>query len=438
MKNSFENFHGSLQPPKSRIFYGWYIVIVVFMTSMITAGIAGWGLSFFVIPMSEDLGVSRTQFSMVSLFRLAPLPILPFLGVLVDKKHGARILVVTGSVFAGIVLLATAQVQTIFQFYVVYGVLFSLALFTMGGQLVGPAVLAKWFIKRRGRVMAISAIGISGGGLFIAPVVGWMVDNYDWRVAWSFLGVLMIATITPLGAFFMRRQPEDSGLLPDGDPVEEDTPRQPSNTAWNDIEYPWTRREAWQTRAMWLLLGVQTMGSIALMPTLFHQVSYIQDKGFTLGTAATIATVTAGFAILGKLLYGFMAENIHIRWALVLCLIPSGLSLTILVVADNIHMLYIYAITHGLTMGGWAPLMNVVWAVYYGRQHMGSIRGMVTPVGNIVAAISPVFAGWMWEISGSYNVPFLTFAIAWVCGGILMLFAKAPQPPVLSQANPVD
>ena len=118
-------------PPPNRLqgrfFYGWYIVFVVFMTSLITAGTGGWGLSFFLIPMSEEFGVSRTEFSAITLFRLAPLPFLPFVGALVDKKHGARILVVGGGVAAGIILIATSHVQDIWQFYIVYGIFFSFA-----------------------------------------------------------------------------------------------------------------------------------------------------------------------------------------------------------------------------------------------------------------------------------------------------------------------
>ncbi len=420
----------SSQHPKPRFFYGWYIVFIVFMTSLLTAGIGGWGLSFFLIPMSEEFGVSRTEFSAITLFRLAPLPFLPFLGSFVDKKHGARILVVGGSIAAGVILIATSQVQTIWQFYIVYGIFFSFAQFTIGGQLVGPAVLAKWFVKRRGRVMAISAIGISGGGFVISPAAGWFIENYDWRVAWVFLGIVMIISIAPAGALFMRRQPEDLGMLPDGMSPEEAANAQ-GTPGGGILEYSWTRREALRTPAMWLLLGVQTFGGIALMPTLFHQVSYIQDKGFSLSEATTVAFTTAAFAILGKLVYGFLAEKIHIRWALVFCLIPSGISLALLVVAGNMELLYVYAVTHGLTMGGWAPLMNVVWAVYYGRQHLGAIRGLVTPVGNVLGAITPMWCAWMYDRLGSYDVPFLTLAASWALGGIVMLFAMPPKVPVL-------
>ena len=132
-------------------FYGWAIVSITFATAMITAGIGGYGLSFFIIPMSEEFGISRIEFSAISAFRLALLPVMPLLGFLVDKKHGPRLLITIGSIIAGVALLLTSRVSNIWQFYIIYGVVFGMAMNSMGGMLVGPAVISKWFIRLRGR-----------------------------------------------------------------------------------------------------------------------------------------------------------------------------------------------------------------------------------------------------------------------------------------------
>ena len=200
-----------------RFFYGWIIVLITFSTAMTTAGISGYGLSFFIVPMSEDLGISRTEFSAIAIFRVALLPVLPLLGLLVDKKHGPRILITVGSIISGLVLMSTSLVQDLWHFYLLYGVIFGLAMFTMGGQLVGPAVISKWFIRKRGRAMAIGTMGISTGGFIIAPMAGWFVGEFGWRTAWVLLGIFLMLAITPTAVLFMRRQPEDLGLLPDGD-----------------------------------------------------------------------------------------------------------------------------------------------------------------------------------------------------------------------------
>ncbi len=421
-----------------RFFYGWVIVFITFLDSIIIAGMGGYGLGFFLRPMSQDLGITRTAFSAVTLFRLAALPFVPFFGILVDKRNGARLLLTFGAIAAGLILMATSRVQTAWQFYLIFGVLFGIAQMSLGGQVVGPAILAKWFIKRRGRVMALSAIGISAGGVVIAPLAGWLVSQFGWRTAWVVLGVFLMLAIAPIAALFMRRAPEDVGLLPDGMPSSRATGALGiAPGALADTEYPWTVKEALRTRALWILVGVQTLGGVGLSPVLLHQIAYMQDKGFSIATATTVATTLAWFAILGKLLYGFLAERLSIRRILPLCVVPAGLSLFLVIRADGLPMLYAYAVLHGLTMGGWAPLMNVAWANYFGRQHLGAIRGWVAPVGNIAGAVSPFFAGVMWDLRGSYDFPFTVFAVAWIMGGLLILLAIPPKPPVPAPVEPL-
>ena len=412
-----------------RFFYGWIIVLITFSTAMTTAGISGYGLSFFIVPMSEDLGISRTEFSAIAVFRVALLPVLPFLGLLVDKKHGPRILITVGSILSGLVLMSTSLVQELWHFYLLYGVIFGLAMFTMGGQLVGPAVISKWFIRKRGRAMAIGTMGISTGGFIIAPMAGWFVGEFGWRTAWVLLGIFLMLAITPMAALFMRRQPEDIGLLPDGDSPGATNGSGGAGRGAAD-EYPWTVKEALRTRTLWIMLVVQSFGSMGLMPVIFHQVAYIQDKGFNLATATAVAATVAFFAIVAKPIWGLVTERIHVRWVIPMCVIPAGVSLFALIVAQDMTMLYVYAIFHGLTMGGWPTIANVAWASYYGRQHQGAIRGFVTPIGNVMGAASPVIGGIMWDRYGNYDLAFVVFGTAWIMAGLLMLAAVPPKPPV--------
>ncbi|MBI2936499.1 MAG: MFS transporter [Chloroflexi bacterium] len=420
-----------------RFFYGWIIVAINLNTTMVTAGLTSYGLAFFVVPMSQDLGISRGAFSSVSLFRLIPVFLLPFFGFWTDLKHGPRLLVTLGSILAGSALIVTSTVHSLWQYYLIYGVMFGVALNAMGGQVVGQAVLAKWFVRRRGRAMAIGAMGISVGGFVVAPLSGWLISAFGWRTAWVVLGVIMLLSVGPLSALFMRRQPEDIGLLPDGDtsPGSPRRQRAQSPKARVASEYPWTAREAVKTRALWTLMGIQMLASLGLSALLVHQVAYIRDKGYDAQDATTVATILAFFAFLAKLPWGYLAEKVHIRWALSLCLIPAGLALFLLVWAQGLPMLYTYAVLEGLFLGGWQPLQSVLWATYFGREHMGAIRGVVAPVGSLVASTSPVIAGWMWDRLGSYDVPFTLYAIAWIVAGMLVPLTRPPKPVVMASVG---
>jgi MFS family permease len=158
----------------------------------------------------------------------------------------------------------------------------------------------------------------------------------------------------------------------------------------------------------------------------------MQDQGFTLADSTKVATTLAGFAVIGKLVYGFFAEKYPIRYVLGFSLIPAGMSLLILVYAQKLTSLYIYAVLHGISMGGFPPMLNVIFASYFGRTHMGAIRGFATPFGNVVGAVSPVLAAWMWTLSGNYSWAFVLFALSWIGGGILALFT---QPPIILESR---
>ena len=80
-------------------------------------------------------------------------------------------------------------------------------------------------------------------------------------------------------------------------------------------------------------------------------------------------------------------------------------------------------------MGGEATLMNVALATYFGRDHMGAIRGAVAPIGVIMGSLSPVFSGWLWTPETSYDLPFIVLSAIWVVGGVIMLLAKPPTIP---------
>ncbi len=414
------------------VFYGWAVVLVTFTTSMITAGISGYGMGFFVVPMGEELGISRTQFSGIALFRLALLPVVPFLGMLVDRKHGPRAMIVIGSIIAGVALMFTSRVNTLWEFYIIQGVFFGLATHAMGGMLIGPSVISKWFIRMRGRAMAVGAMGISTGGVVIAPLSGWVVSQYDWRTAWIVLGLVLMLALAPLAALLMRRSPEDAGMMPDGDTDPADgTSEGPTHAS---MEVSLTLNEAMRTRSLWVLMIVQALTHLSLMPVMFHQVAYMQDKGFEIGIATTIATMMAFFAVVSKLPWGFLTERYHVRWVTAVCLTTTGSSLILLVVAQSVWMLVAYAVFFGLMMGGFTLTLNVAWATYFGRKHMGAIRGFVTPAGNIIGAFGPIFAGWTWSEQSSYDFPITFFAFAWITGGLLMLIAKVPS----RQAAPAD
>ena len=73
----------------------------------------------------------------------------------------------------------------------------------------------------------------------------------------------------------------------------------------------------------------------------------------------------------------------------------------------------------GLGVGGLHLLVRLAWADYYGREQLGSIRGLTISAQIGGQAVGPVLAGFLFDATGSYQVSFLIFASAVWAGGLL-------------------
>ena len=421
-----------------RVFYGWMIVFISFWDSMLTAGIGNYGFAVFMRILSSSspgLGWSRAAISAVTLVRMLTTMVLaPLLGRYADRRNGPRILMMVGATFAGVALLLMALMQELWHFYLLFGVVWGGAMTALGGMILGPSIVSKWFVRRRGRALAIATMGVSAGGVVAIPLTTVFINVLGWRMAWAALGIVMLATILPLGGFCMRRQPEDVGLLPDGDSVEP-SPKSPEGRgreavpAGMGVQGSFTAREAFRTRALWVLAIGDTLGALSLTPVLIHQVAYVEDKGYSLATAAMIGTMVAAFAAVGKVPWGMVAERVPVRYVMAFAFSIAGVSLWFLIRGQSLYPFYAYAAFFGLSMGAAPPLRNLAWASYFGRNHLGAIRGYATPLTRWAGGFGPLFAGLVYEWVGTYNIAFVVFSVSWVLSGVVILLAGPPKEP---------
>jgi MFS family permease len=247
------------RPPRiwpERIFYGWMIVFISFLASMLSSGIASYGFGAFIRILSDPArgpGWSRASISLVSVFRnFSTLFAAPVLGRFADRKRGPQVLMATGALASGIVLLLLARSTQLWQFYLLFGVVWGVSMMALGGQILGPTVVSKWFVRKRGRALGIATMGVSAGGVIVIPITTLFIALFGWRGAWAALGVVILVTLLPLGAVFMRRQPEDLGLLPDGDRPEAAGAARPEpsrSTAALRVQGSFTVRQAFRARA---------------------------------------------------------------------------------------------------------------------------------------------------------------------------------------------
>ena len=195
-------------------YYGYWIVLAGFLTQFVAVGMANYVAGSFMIPMTEEFGWTRTEFSASRSIGQMVLALTGFaIGAQIDKHGGRRFILIGSFVLSGSVF-SMSSVQTLPQWLFGNGLML-----TMGAALVGNLVvnvtLGKWFVERRGQAVSIAAMGISLSGMLLPIASTWLIDNYSWQVAWQILGLGTLLITFP-AALVVRRAPEDYGLHPDG------------------------------------------------------------------------------------------------------------------------------------------------------------------------------------------------------------------------------
>ncbi len=420
-----------------KVYWGWYVVIVSAAAHFVSGGIYGTGFGVFFKPMSSELGLSRTAVAgALSVRSLTNAFTGPLIGPLLDK-FGPRPIMIVGAIAAVLGTMSMGLMQDGVQFYLFMGIVGPLAMIGIG-ELVAGTTVAKWFIKYRGRALGFSAAGISAGIAIITPINGWIIAEFGWRQAWVFSGILIGFVVLLPTILFMRRSPEDMGLLPDG---EEALPGSGVGLtgAARAQEEVWTLKEALRTPSLWLIIAGLDLAGMGVSGITIHQVPYVTDLGYSTAVAASMITVWGIFALIAKLVFGFLGEKYTVRYLTGLCFFGSSLGILIFMQADrHIGFVYGYAVVHGLLRGGYPLLVPLTWANYYGRTFLGSIRGIVAPFSLISSAMGPVFAGWLYDNTGSYTIAFGMFTVAMTLGGVLILLAKPPtrKPAVVESGAP--
>ena len=346
-----------------KIFYGWYIVGAGFFANVASAFALASTLSIFLKPLTADLGVSRGVFSLLrSGEGLIGAGVAPLVGQLVDR-YGGRWLLAIGAVIVGVGYLLLGQVESFAQFVVV-----RLTFVTLGDAMMGSMVvniiIAQWFLRRRGRALAFSSMGIGFAKVCMPIVAASLIVWLGWRQTWMVFGLAAVVLgIGPVLAI-IRRSPEEMGLVPDG--VREaiasgDTsgkPRKPASDQIADQNLIWTRGEAIRTPTFWLLVitfGIASMGVTGLN---LHVYPYVTDLGHPPVIAATVMSVIASMQLASPLPWGLMAERMDVRVAAMLRFVIQAIGLGLAISTTNLFCLYAGFFLYGIAGD---PLGKLLW-----------------------------------------------------------------------------
>ena len=421
---------GTSNSAARRFYYGWVIVSVFFVVEFVTYSTTGSIITLFFPSMMEEMGWSLTQLTgAVTAAGIAGMFAAPIVGPLLDR-YGARLVLAGGGITAGGALLLMARVQEIWQYWILFGVVGALGMGELG-RISTPVVVTKWFVRMRGRALAIATSGNMVGGMVMAPVMGSVIAWLGWRGSWELLAWAILLLNLPLVLIFMRRIPEDMGLRPDGDPPD---------VKWTHgagavrrsyaTEQSWTLKTATRTRSLWLMVMASNFVGFATASVSYHQILFFINEGMSIQGASYVLSASLLFSALARFLWGLLVERFSVRACLSTMAGFRALGTLSLVVVPYPFNIGTFVIGWGLLGGAFGLLQPIAWADYYGRGFQGSIQGSLRPLLTASRLIAPLTTAVLFDINGSYTVAF-TFAFAVAAASVGLFWAA--KPPTLPE-----
>jgi len=233
--------------------------------------------------------------------------------------------------------------------------------------------------------------------------------------------------------FFIKRSPEEMGLFPDGD----DRPAASSIAAVKqkkisalqigDQDVTWTRSEAMRTQAFWLLVITFGIASVGVTGLNLHVFPYVTDLGYPPVIAATVMSVIASMQLASPLAWGFIAERMDVRTAAMLRFVIQAIGLGLAILAGNLFCLYAGFFLYGIGLGGNMVLPEILWANYFGRRSLGTVRGLGLLLSQALSAIGPPFFGFLFDLTHGYSLSFAIFGGALITSAFLSMMLQPPR-----------
>lgn len=403
---------------------GWRVHAGLFICAAVVVGTSSYTFGLFVVPVTAELGISRANISNGFVALLLGVALMsPVVGRLLDRLS-ARLVILSGGIAysCGLVALTMTDSGPILMLIILLPVAYG---YTACGTLAVNTVIVRWFRRRRGTALGIMAVSTSSGGFILAPFTAAMIEQFDWRTALLINGAIAGTAVATMAVLAVRNYPRgsESGYG-------EEFPAAADNASMDQesskaAQKGWTYRELFVDRNFWLLtfgIGLLLACDQAMVTA---QVPYFQDLGIELPAAAFIVSCMTASAICGKLMVGYLADKIDLRFVFIgVALIHIALQLLYISEPDY-WVLLLFATLFGVAIGGVFPVWSTLLAWLFGTRNYGTVMGLMTIITKGMAIVGVRFIGEVYDATGSYIPGFTVFIGA---AGLAIVLAWMLKP----------
>jgi MFS family permease len=420
-----------LQQPvtqKAKPFLGWKMVLVAFCIDFVAVGFFFYSYGVFFKAIAEDFGGSRLGVAIgLTVTNAVGAIAAPYVGRALDK-YPLRNVMGIGALFMAFGFLGLSFVQNELQFYLVLGLFIGFGASSMG-NLATSKLVTNWFDKRRGTALGIAAAGVSLSGVIMPYISAELIENFGWRQGFLVYGAFTFLVVVPLIFRLVISRPEDVGLRPDGampikfddgsilPPVEKSPPKM-------------RLLELFKEHNFRMIVLTFSLLFCSMSATLTHMIPRLTDFGYTLVEASLVMSLCAGFGVVGKLSFGWLSDRLSVRKVMAIVILLQFTGQYLMFSSLDYLTFAIGASMFGYGVGGVVPMHGAVVGKTFGRDRFGAVLGLMRPAMFPIQILGVPFAGWIFDVTGSYDVAFQVFLGLYFLAALAVSFYRQPAKSV--------
>lgn len=406
---------------------------VSFLTIFFVLGSrSSFGLFYTAILAEYGWGRAETA-GAYSLMMIIHALLSPVSGVLIDRI-GPRKLFPIGGIIVGIGLLLSSFISEIWHLYLYFGVIMAIGINT---QSFAPhmSLIPRWFVRKKGMASGLVLSGMGIGTLFMAIMIGFIMDTAGWRFAFMILSAFIFCLVVPINVLFQRNEPEEVGqtieetglkLKPMG-ALRTDDPGQKNETLF--IQKMWTVKTAFRTKAFWCLLFMGFTQGLAINTIVVHLAPHVIDLGFSGMVAASMVGLVGLLGSLGTVFFGFLSDRVGRESGYFMAGAIGSLGILLLIVMGDSSLkwlLYVFVVLYGLGNGGISSITAAATGDIFSGRALGRIISTQAVSFGLGGALGAYLGGYFFDQRGSYTIPFVTVLLS-IIASALAIWLAAPR-----------
>lgn len=404
------------------------MVLVAFCIDFVAVGFFFYSYGVFFKAIAEDFGGSRLGVAIgLTVTNAVGAIAAPYVGRALDK-YPLRNVMGIGALFMAFGFLGLSFVQNELQFYLVLGLFIGFGASSMG-NLATSKLVTNWFDKRRGTALGIAAAGVSLSGVIMPYISAELIENFGWRQGFLVYSAFTFLVVVPLIFRLVISRPEDVGLRPDGampikfddgsilPPVEKSPPKM-------------RLLELFKEHNFRMIVLTFSLLFCSMSATLTHMIPRLTDFGYTLVEASLVMSLCAGFGVVGKLSFGWLSDRLSVRKVMAIVIFMQFTGQYLMFSSLDYLTFAIGASMFGYGVGGVVPMHGAVVGKTFGRDRFGAVLGLMRPAMFPIQILGVPFAGWIFDVTGSYNVAFQVFLGLYFLAALAVSFYRQPAKSV--------